>query len=99
MLSCPASPHTPAGRLGPMSDETAQVPIRDESIRLGQLLKLAGAVESGVVARDVIGAGAVSVDGEPEDRRGAQIALGQRVHFSGEEYGLPNLTLVPVRED
>ncbi|GAA4842232.1 RNA-binding S4 domain-containing protein [Garicola koreensis] len=82
-----------------MSDETVEVPIRDESIRLGQLLKLAGAVESGVVAREVIAAGAVSVDGAPEDRRGARVALGQRVRFSGEEFGLPNLTLVPVRED
>jgi len=81
-----------------MSDETAQVPISDEAIRLGQLLKLAGAVESGVVAREVIAAGAVSVDGAPEDRRGARIALGQRVRFNGEEFGLPNLTLVPVRE-
>lgn len=82
-----------------MSEETAEVPIRDETIRLGQLLKLAGAVESGVVAREVIAAGAVSVDGEPEVRRGAQIALGQRVHFSGEEFGLPPLTLIPVREE
>ena len=82
-----------------MNDATAEVPIRDETIRLGQLLKLAGAVESGVVAREVIAAGAVSVDGEPEHRRGAQIALGQRVHFSGEEFGLPPLTLIPVRED
>lgn len=82
-----------------MSEETAEVPIRDETIRLGQLLKLAGAVESGVVAREVIAAGAVSVDGASEVRRGAQIALGQRVHFSGEEFGLPPLTLIPVRED
>lgn len=82
-----------------MSDETLQVPIRDDSIRLGQLLKLAGTVESGVVAREVIAAGAVSVDGEPEDRRGAQVRAGQKVEFRGADFGLEDVILVPVMED
>lgn len=82
-----------------MSAASVEVPIRDDSIRLGQLLKLAGTVESGVVAREIISSGAVLVDGEPEDRRGAQVRVGQRVEFRGEEFGLENITLVPLRED
>lgn len=54
-----------------------EVPIRDESIRLGQLLKLAGVVDDGGVARAVIADGGVTVDGEVETRRGAQVRPGQ----------------------
>ncbi|HIZ99241.1 MAG TPA: RNA-binding S4 domain-containing protein [Candidatus Janibacter merdipullorum] len=61
------------------------VHIRDDSIRLGQLLKLAGLVEDGVMAREVIAAGEVSVDGEPETRRGAQIRAGSVVAFAGQQ--------------
>lgn len=61
------------------------VHIRDESIRLGQLLKLAGLVEDGVMAREVIAAGEVSVDGETETRRGAQIRAGSVVGFAGQQ--------------
>lgn len=61
------------------------VHIRDESIRLGQLLKLAGLVEDGVMAREVIAAGEVSVDGEPETRRGAQIRAGSVVELAGQQ--------------
>lgn len=76
-----------------MSSQELDVEIRDESIRLGQLLKLAGVVESGALAREVIAAGAVQVDGQVETRRGAQIRPGQRVQFDGEDYGLPAVTL------
>ncbi len=61
------------------------VHIRDDSIRLGQLLKLAGLVEDGVMAREVIASGEVSVDGQPETRRGAQIAAGSIVALAGQE--------------
>jgi ribosome-associated protein len=60
------------------------VPIRDESIRLGQLLKLAGVVDAGVMARAVIEAGEVSVDGQVEGRRGRQIRPGMTVEYAGE---------------
>ncbi|TLP78891.1 RNA-binding S4 domain-containing protein [Nesterenkonia sphaerica] len=73
--------------------ETIDVPIREGAIRLGQLLKLAGVVDTGVIAREVIAEGLVRVDGELETRRGAQIRPGQRVQFSGEEYGLPEAVL------
>lgn len=94
---CPVA--APGGRLNPMSEAHIEVPLRDESIRLGQLLKLAGVVESGALAREVIDAGAVSVDGSPEHRRGAQISLGQQVEFRGEDFGLENVTLIPTPED
>ena len=59
--------------------------IRDHVIRLGQLLKLAGLVEDGVVAREVIQGGQVTVDGEVDTRRGAQIRPGQVVALAGQE--------------
>ena len=61
-----------------------EVPIRDESIRLGQLLKLAGVVDDGAMARSVIELGEVSVDGIVEVRRGAQVRPGQVVMYAGE---------------
>ena len=42
------------------------VPIRDESIRLGQFLKLANLVESGAEAKPLIQDGVVLVNGEVE---------------------------------
>lgn len=83
---------------GVSADETLEVPIRDESIRLGQLLKLAGVVENGALAREVIEAGAVNVGGEVENRRGRQVAPGETVLFDGEEFGLPAVELTPVQE-
>jgi ribosome-associated protein len=49
------------------------VPIREESIRLGQFLKLADLVEAGSDAKELISAGEVLVNGEPEIRRGRQL--------------------------
>jgi len=59
--------------------EEVEVPIRDASIRLGQLLKLAGLVEDGAHARTVLEAGEVSVDDEVETRRGRQVRPGDVV--------------------
>lgn len=61
-----------------------EVPIRDESIRLGQLLKLAGVVDDGAMARSVIELGEVTVDGDVEVRRGAQVRHGQTVAYAGQ---------------
>ena len=61
-----------------------EVPIRDESIRLGQLLKLAGVVEDGSMARMVIENGEVSVDGKVVLRRGTQVHPGQTVSYAGQ---------------
>ena len=57
------------------------VPIRDESIRLGQFLQLAGLIDSGAVAKAVIGM--VSVNGEVDTRRGRQLRPGDVVEFAG----------------
>ncbi len=55
------------------------VPIRDGSIRLGQLLKLAGVVDDGAMAREVVERGLVTVGGEMETRRGRQVRPGDVV--------------------
>ncbi|WP_116710896.1 RNA-binding S4 domain-containing protein [Actinomycetospora cinnamomea] len=60
------------------------VEIRDDAIRLGQLLKLAGLVEHGAAAREVLEAGAVTVNGSPESRRGRQLGAGDVVALGGE---------------
>jgi ribosome-associated protein len=59
------------------------VPIRDESIRLGQFLKLANLVESGSDAKALLADGLVSVNGEVETRRGRQLARGDVVTLAG----------------
>ncbi|SOC56852.1 RNA-binding S4 domain-containing protein [Ornithinimicrobium cerasi] len=65
--------------------EIEQVPIRDESIRLGQLLKLASLVQDGSMARMVIENGEVSVDGRTVMRRGTQVRPGQIVSYAGRQ--------------
>jgi ribosome-associated protein len=60
-----------------------EVEIRDEVIRLGQLLKLAGLAENGGSARSVIEEGDVLVDGQVETRRGRQLHPGAVVTVYG----------------
>ena len=60
------------------------VEIRDETIRLGQLLKLAGLVEHGAAAREVLEAGEVTVNGRDQTRRGRQVVPGDVVALAGE---------------
>ncbi|RZU61969.1 RNA-binding S4 domain-containing protein [Zhihengliuella halotolerans] len=55
------------------------ISIRDESIRLGQLLKLANLVEDGIEAKTLIEEGHVLVNGETETRRGRQVRHGDTV--------------------
>ena len=57
----------------------------EESIRLGQLLKLVDAVPSGAQVKDVLTAGEVTVNGEPEERRGRQLRRGDVVAVAGQE--------------
>jgi ribosome-associated protein len=56
-----------------------ELPIRGESIRLGQALKLAGLAESGGAARALVEQGAVTVNAEVETRRGRQLRDGDVV--------------------
>jgi ribosome-associated protein len=64
--------------------EPMDVPIRDESIRLGQFLKLANLVESGSDAKPLIASGMVRVNGEVEERRGRQLREGDVVELAGQ---------------
>jgi ribosome-associated protein len=61
------------------------VEIKDEMIRLGQLLKLAGLAEDGAHAKDLLDDGGVAVNGEPEDRRGRQVHPGDIVTCGPDE--------------
>ena len=60
-----------------------KVPIRDESIRLGQFLKLANLVSTGGEAKIRIQQGEVLVNGEVDTRRGAKLRAGDRVSLDG----------------
>lgn len=60
------------------------VPIKDESIRLGQFLKLANLVDNGADAKSIIAEGRVTVDGEVETRRGRQLVPGNVVTLAGQ---------------
>ena len=62
------------------------ITIRDEFIRLGQALKLAGLVGSGVEAKSVIADGLVSVNGEADTRRGRKLREGDVVSYNGESF-------------
>ncbi|MGD9959485.1 RNA-binding S4 domain-containing protein [Nocardioides sp.] len=55
------------------------VPIRDESIRLGQFLKLANLIDTGADAKPLMIQGLVQVNGEVETRRGRQLLKGDVV--------------------
>ena len=59
--------------------------IRDEFIKLGQALKAAGLVGSGVEAKEVITEGLVKVHEEVDTRRGKKLYDGDVVTFNGEE--------------
>lgn len=59
------------------------VKIKDDFIKLGQLLKLAGLVESGVDAKIVVQDGLVKVNGEVDTRRGRKIVAGDIVEYQG----------------
>lgn len=65
--------------------ETIKLREQDEFIKLGQALKAAGLVESGVEAKDVILDGLVSVNGEVDTRRGKKIYDGDIVEYDGEQ--------------
>lgn len=59
------------------------IEISDEFIKLGQLLKLAGLVSSGVEAKIVIQNGEVKVNGETDTRRGKKVYPQDVVEFNG----------------
>jgi len=58
--------------------------LRDDFIKLGQALKAAGLVESGVDAKFVIQDGLVKVNGKIETQRGKKLVGGEIVEFDGQ---------------
>ena len=58
--------------------------LRDDFIKLGQALKAAGLVESGVDAKFVIQDGLVKVNGSIETQRGKKLVAGDVVEFDGQ---------------
>ena len=62
-----------------------EITIRDEYIKLGQAMKLAGLADSGVEAKDAILNGEVKVNGEEELRRGRKLYKGDVFEFGEEE--------------
>lgn len=62
-----------------------KIEIRDEFIKLGQAMKLAGLVDEGVEAKFAIQNGEVSVNGEPETRRGRKLFKGDVFSWNGEQ--------------
>ena len=62
-----------------------QVPIRGETIRLGQLLKLTGTVDGGGDVKGFLATKPVLVNGELEARRGRQLHPGDLVRVGDEE--------------
>ena len=60
-----------------------EIKIKDEHIKLGQLLKLAGLVESGLEAKIEINEGNVLLNNEKELQRGKKVFPGDVVEFKG----------------
>lgn len=61
------------------------IKLRDEFIKLGQVLKAAGWVEDGVEAKLAIQEGNVTVNGETDTRRGRKLYDGDVVQYEGHE--------------
>ena len=62
-----------------------EITIKDEFIKLGRALKLAGLTENGAAAKEVIAAGAVTVNGEVDTRRGRKCRPGDVIAYNGKQ--------------
>lgn len=67
-----------------MRSPVRDIAVREDGIRLGQLLKLAGLVDSGSDVKVLLEQGLVSVGGRPETRRGRQLRDGEVVAVGDE---------------
>ena len=70
-----------------------EITIKDEFIKLGQALKLAGLVDSGVEAKIVIQDGLVKVNGQVETRRGKKLVNQDEVCFEGNSFMIRTASL------
>lgn len=61
------------------------ITIRDDFIKLGQALKLAGLVSSGIEAKIVIQDGEVKVNGETDTRRGRKLYTGDTFEYNRQQ--------------
>ena len=61
------------------------IKLREEYIKLGQALKAAGLVSSGIEAKEVIMDGLVKVNGEVDTRRGKKLYDRDTVSYDGED--------------
>ncbi|MCC6093716.1 MAG: RNA-binding S4 domain-containing protein [Eubacterium sp.] len=61
------------------------ITIKDEFIKLGQAMKLAGLVEEGVDAKFAIQNGEVKVNGETDTRRGRKLYAGDVFSYNGRD--------------
>lgn len=66
------------------------IQIRDETIRLGQLLKLVGVIDSGSEAKEFLTSQPVLVNEERETRRGRQLCAGDRVRIGEQTLSVTN---------
>jgi ribosome-associated protein len=62
-----------------------EVPIEGETIRLGQLLKLAGIIDSGSEAKALLASEPVWINGAREARRGRQLHVGDTLRVGEHE--------------
>ena len=63
-----------------------EITIRDEFIKLGQAVKLAGLVVNGAEAKERIQNGEVLVNGEVETRRGRKCVPGDIIEMEGKSF-------------
>ncbi len=68
-----------------------EIVIKDEYIKLGQALKLAGLASSGVEAKVFIMDGMVKVNGECEERRGRKLYPGDVFEMEGNQVKVVSL--------
>jgi ribosome-associated protein len=67
----------------PLSPDPRAVLVREVPIELAQFLKFGGLAETGGAAKQVIGAGLVSLNGVVETRKGKKLAAGDQVTLDG----------------
>ena len=73
--------------------------LREDYIKLGQALKAAGLVGSGVEAKIVIQDGQVKVNGKVEVQRGKKLVAGDKVEFNGDSIKICLLYTSPSPRD
>jgi ribosome-associated protein len=73
-----------------MENDMQTIRLREDYIKLGQALKAAGLVESGVDAKFAIQDGLVKVNGRVETQRGKKLVAGDEISYNGEIVKIEN---------